>query len=189
MLGGVDMKDTKKMIASEPANLWNVFVAGDVVLGQDFSDNTTGNAHADSTTGEVRVRDDYAVTPHFLIGGLVNYSHTDVTLDAQSSKATVDSYMPGVYASYTDSGWYANGIATYGFNNYTQARDVVIAGFNGRADSAPTGDQVTRRSRWRLRLPPRKVTFGPTAGLKYVHLDVNGYTENGLPGALPPRES
>jgi len=26
-------------------------------------------------------------------------------------------------------------------------------------------------------------TFGPTAGLQYVHLDVNGYTETGLPGA------
>ena len=26
-------------------------------------------------------------------------------------------------------------------------------------------------------------TFGPTAGLEYVHLDINGYSESGLPGA------
>ena len=183
LLGGVDMKDTKKMIASEPANLWNVFVAGDVVLGQDFSDNATGNAHADSTTGEVRVGADYAVTPNLLIGGFFNYSHTDVTLDAQNSSATVDGYMPGLYASYADSGFYVNAVGTYGFNNYTQARNVAFAGFDGRADSAPTGDQILGDLDGGYDFHYGKYTFGPTAGLKYVHLDVNGYTEDGLPGA------
>jgi len=182
LLGGVDMRDTKKMIATEPANLWNVFVAGDVVLGQDFSNNFTGTAHDDSTTGEVRIGADYAITPHVLIGGLFDYSHTDVTLDAQQSSATLDSYMPGVYASYADGGWYANAMGTYAFNSYTQARNVSFVGFDGRADSAPTGDQILGDLDGGYDFHSGKLTFGPTAGLKYIHLDINGYTENGLPG-------
>jgi uncharacterized protein YhjY with autotransporter beta-barrel domain len=182
LLGGVDMKDTKAMIAKEPANLWNVFVAGDVVLGQDFSDNATGNAHDDSTSGEVRVGADYAISPNFIFGALFNYEHTDVTLDNLNSSATVDSYMPGLYASYADGGWYANAIGTYAFNSYTQARNVSFGGFDGRADSAPTGDQILGDLDGGYDFHRGNLTFGPTAGLKYIHLDVNGYTESGLPG-------
>lgn len=184
LFGGVDMRDTKKMVTTtDSANLWNVFIAGDVVLGQDFSDNFTGNAHSDSTTGEVRIGADYAITPHFIIGGLMNYAHTDVTLDAQKSKATTDGYMPGVYASYAQNGWYANAIGTYSFNAYTQHRNVDIAGFKGTADSAPTGGQTLGDLDTGYDFHCGQLTFGPTAGIKYIHLDIDGYSETGLPSA------
>ncbi len=185
ILGGVDMKDTKAMApaAQQPANLWNVFVAGDVVLGQDFSDPETGLGHDDSTTGGVRLGADYAVTPHLRVGALFDYSHTDATLDAQNSSATVDSYMPGAYASYAENGWFANAIGTYGFSSYTQARNVSIPGFDGTANSAPTGDEIIGDLDGGYDFHSGRWTFGPTAGLKFVHLDVNGYSETGLPAA------
>ena len=182
LIGGIDMKDAK-MMTTEPANLWNVFVAGDVVLGQDFSDNHTGNAHDDSTSSEVRVGADYAVTPNLILGAIFNYDHTDVTLDAQHSSATVDGYMPGVYASYAEGGWYANAIGTYAFNNYTQQRNVAFEGFDGSANSAPSGDQILGDLDGGYDFRSGHLTYGPTAGVKYIHLDVNGYSETGLPAA------
>jgi fibronectin-binding autotransporter adhesin len=160
-----------------------VFVAGDVVLGQDFSDSQTGVSHAESTAAGVRLGADYAITPHLRTGALFDYHHTEATLDAQKSTATVDTYMPGVYASYADQGWFANAIATYGFNNYSQGRSIAIAGFDGTANSSPTGDQILGNLDGGYDFHSGRWTFGPTAGLKYVHLDVNSYTETGLPGA------
>jgi uncharacterized protein with beta-barrel porin domain len=183
VLGGVDMKDTKAMRSQEPANLWNVFVAGDVVLGQDFSDPETGLAHEDSTTGGVRLGADYAITPHIRVGALFDYSHTEATLDAQNSTAIVDTYMPGVYASYAENGWFANAIGTYGFSSYSQGRSIAIAGFDGTANSSPSGDEVVGNLDGGYDFHSGRWTFGPTAGLKYVHMTVDGYTESGLPGA------
>jgi uncharacterized protein YhjY with autotransporter beta-barrel domain len=183
ILGGVDMKDSKMMTAPEPANPWNVFISGNVVLAQDFSDAQSGLAHDDATTGSVQVGADYRITPHWLVGALFGYGHTDATLDTLGSTASVDTYSPGVYASYSNGGWYANALASYGFADYDQDRNVAIGGFNGTAHSSPSGDQIVgnldggydfHRGHW---------TFGPTLGVQYVHLDVDGFTETGLPGA------
>ena len=185
MLGGVDMKDPKAMRCcnQQAANPWSVFVAGDVQLGQDMSNNYTNNSHDDSSTGEVRVGADYAISPNCRFGAFFNYGHTDVTLDAQNSSATIDSYMPGVYATYAKDGWYANAIGGYAFNSYTQQRNISIGSFNGSADSAPTGDEILGDLDGGYDFHQGNMTFGPTAGLKYIHLDVNGYSENGLQGA------
>ncbi len=183
-LGGMDMKGTKPLVeTSEPANPWNVFVSGNVVLAQDFSDSAAGTSHADSTTGAVQAGADYKITPHLLVGAEFAYGHTSATLDNIGSTASVDTYSPGVYASYSDKGWYANALGSYGFANYNQNRNVAIGAFNGTATSHPGGGQIVgdldggydfHRGPW---------TFGPTLGVQYVHLDVDGYTETGLPGA------
>ena len=181
MLGGVDMKETKTMspAAQQPPNLWNVFVAGDVVLGQDFSDPETGLAHDDSTTGGVRLGADYDVTPPPAARRFVRFQpHRRDARCAENSSATVDSYMPGVYASYAENGWFANAIGTYGFSSYTQSRTVSIPGFDGTANSAHLpGDQIIGDLDGGYDFHSGRWTFGPTAGIKYVHLDVEGYSE------------
>jgi outer membrane autotransporter protein len=182
-LGGVDMKETKTTSAPEPTAPWGMFVSGNVVLAQDFSDSSVGTAHADTTTGGVQIGTDYRINPNFLVGALFGYGHTDATLDNLGSTASVDTYSPGVYASYSNSGWYANALGSYGFSDYDQDRRVGIGAFNGTAHSSPGGDQIVgnldggydfHRGHW---------TFGPTLGVQYVHLDVDGFTETGLPGA------
>jgi hypothetical protein len=57
------------------------------------------------------------------------------------SKATVDSYAPGVYASYVDKGWYGNAMLMYGFNSNTEDRQITIPGLQGVISSVP-GRQV-----------------------------------------------
>ena len=183
VLGGVDMKDMTSMPPSEPANLWNVFVAGDVVLAQDFSDATAGLSHADAATEGMQLGADYQVTPNFITGVLFGYGHTDVTLDTLNSTASVDTYSPGVYASYSKGGWYANALGSYGFSDYDQDRKVAIGGFNGTAQSSPTGDQVIGNLDGGYDFHRGNWTYGPTLGVQYVHLDVDNYNESGLPGA------
>jgi T5SS/PEP-CTERM-associated repeat protein/autotransporter-associated beta strand protein len=183
ILGGMDLKDDKEVLAPGPVNLWNVYVSGNVILGQGFSNPTAGLSYSSSTTGAVGVGADYKITPHWLVGAAFDYGHTNATLDTIGSNASVNTYSPAVYTSYGDKGWYVNGLASYGFANYTQNRNVAIGAFTGTATSSPGGGQVVgdidggydfHRGPW---------TFGPTLGLDYTHLTVDGYTETGLPGA------
>jgi len=115
--------------------------------------------------------------PNLLIGLAAGYGHTDVTLDNNGSSATVDSYSPGIYASYADKGWYANFYGDYVHNAYTQSR---VIGFLGQtADSAPEGNEGVVNLDGGYDFRRGAFTFGPLAGLQYTHLTVDGYTENG----------
>jgi autotransporter-associated beta strand protein len=183
MFGGVSMKESKTMISPEPVNRWNAFISGDVVLGQNFSDPASGLAHSDTTTAAMQLGADYRVDSHFLVGALFGYGHTDASLDTLGSTASVDTYSPGVYASYADDGWYANALGSYGFADYDQARKVAVGASNGIARSSPSGDQIVGNLDGGYDFHCGHWTVGPTGGVQYVHLDVDGFTETGLPGA------
>jgi autotransporter-associated beta strand protein len=176
VLAGVDMKDSKSVsstpLSSEP---WNIFIRGNVVLAQGFSDANT--SHFDDSTESVVLGADYRFTPHFLVGLTAGYAHTDATLDNNGSSATVDSYSPGFYASYASKGWYANLSGNYLHNAYTQDRVVSVLGQT--ASSAPQGNEGVANLDGGYDFHRGALTFGPLAGIQYTHLSVDGYNESG----------
>ncbi len=187
LLGGVDMKDSKDMKSMQaPActDPWNFFVRGNVILAQGFSQVDVG--HFDENTESVVLGIDYRFTPHFLVGLKTAYGHTDVTLDNAGSSATVDSYSPGIYASYADHGWYANFVGDYLHNAYTQDR--VISFLGQSANSAPEGNEGVADLDGGYDFHHGALAFGPVAGLQYTHLTVDGYQENGSVADLQVNE-
>ena len=181
VVAGVESKNMQTETTPPPSDPFSTFVAGNVVLAQNFSQPDLN--HTDSTTGGVQLGGDYRVTPHLRAGALFGYNHTDGTLDYNGSKATIDSYAPGVYVSYADSGWYANGIGMYGFDNYTEDRHVSFGSTSGTAHGAPSGDHVTGNLDGGYDFHVKSLTFGPMAGVEYTHLDVDSYSEDGA-GAI-----
>jgi T5SS/PEP-CTERM-associated repeat protein/autotransporter-associated beta strand protein len=179
--GGTDTKEIAAPSGAE--NTWNVFIDGNVILAQDFSNNTASLPYNSTTTGAVQIGADYKLTKHLLVGVTFAYGHTDATLDTIGSNANVNTYSPGVYMSYADNGWYYNALASYGFSKYGQNRNVNIGAFSGTANSAPGGDQFLANLDGGYDFHKGNWTFGPTLGLQYVHLEVDGYSETGLPGA------
>ena len=177
VLSGIDMKDNKDMksMASAYDDPWHFFVRGNVVLAQGFSDQDV--PHVDENTESVVLGTDYRITPNLLIGLTASYAHTDATLDTFGSSATVDSYSPGLYAAYTDNGWYANLIGDYLHNSYTQSR--VIPFLGQTANSAPEGNEGVADIDGGYDFHFGALKFGPNAGLQYTHLTVDGFTENG----------
>jgi uncharacterized protein with beta-barrel porin domain len=158
---------------------FNFFVSGDVILGQDFSQPELD--HTDYTTSSFQIGSDYQFGQHFLAGVLFDYSHTDTALDAQGSSATIDSYSPGVFASFAQDGWFANALGTYSRNNYTESRHIAFGSFNETANGAPNGDQETANldGGYEFHSKDKAWTYGPTAGLQYTHLGVGAFTEGG----------
>ena len=179
VLAGVESKDMQESPAvGDP---FNAFVVGNVVLAQSFSNPDLN--HSDSSTGGVQLGTDYRVTPHLRTGAVFGYSHTDATLDNNGSSATVDSYAPGIYLSYADSGWYVNGIGSYSFDNYTEDRHVTVGAGSATAHGAPSGDHVTGNLDGGYDFHVKNLTFGPMAGVEYTHLNVDSYNEDGA-GAI-----
>jgi uncharacterized protein with beta-barrel porin domain len=178
-----DMKDTKEMApayAPEP-DRWSTFIAGDVTLADLSHDQDL--AHQDYTTGSVMLGADYRLDDHWTIGALFDYSHTDVDLDDIGSTGTVDTYSPGIYASYVDGGWYGNALFTYGFNSYTEDRNISLPGLSGTNRGAPDGNQYTGSLTGGYEFRTGDFKYGPYAGLQYVNLDINSFSEDG-PTAL-----
>ena len=178
ILGGVDMKEMKAAPPAQTGSKFNTFVMGNVVLGQNFSDQSASVPHTDDTTGNVTLGADYRITPHLRAGALFGYTHTDASINSNGSKATIDSYSPGLYASFADNGWYVNAVASYGFNNYTEDREVSFGG-----GSADAHSRRRRPNRGHLDggydFHAGAFTYGPLAGIQYAHVDVNGFTEDG----------
>ena len=187
MFGGADMKDVKNMSSTSPENYnpWNVFVQGNVVLAQGFSDATV--PHFSDNTESVTLGADYRFSPHFLVGLTAGYAHTDANLDDFGSTATVDSYSPGIYASYADSGWYANASGNYVYNTYSQTRQIDFLGQS--AKSGTGGNQGTASLDGGYDFHTGALTYGPLAGVEYTHLEVDGYNESGSVADLSVSDS
>jgi uncharacterized protein YhjY with autotransporter beta-barrel domain len=162
-----------------PIDNWNFFVSGDVILGQNLSQPEV--QHTDYNTSSFQIGTDYQINKHFLVGVLFDYSHTDTMLDEQGSSATVDSYSPGLFASFAQDGWFANALATYTRNAYTEERHVEFGTFDETATGAPAGDQETADldGGYEFHSKDKKWTYGPTAGVQYTHLGIDSFSENG----------
>ncbi len=184
-LGGVNMSDSKEMRELTPTeilNKFNGFVDGGVDLA-DF-DHNSDVSHSNYTTGRVRGGLDYLVAENFRVGALFGYSHTDADLDEEGSRAHVDSYTPGIYAAYADKqGFYANGLLTYTRNNYSTDREIIIPGIDRSATGSPSGNQFGANLDGGYEFHRSGWTFGPSAGLTYVHLGIDSFSESGAGAA------
>jgi outer membrane autotransporter protein len=182
LFGGGDAKEMKPAVNTQPVDRWSTFISGSVILAS--LDNTFSNTgDAGYTTGSVMAGADYRLDDHFTAGVLFDYSHTGADLDGNSSRATVDSYLPGVYGSYVNGPWYANALAAYGFNRDKETRNVDIPGIAGGDHAAADGGQVSTNLTGGYECQSGPFKFGPVATLQYVHLHVDSFNESG-PSAL-----
>jgi autotransporter-associated beta strand protein len=178
--GGTDAKDMKTMASSygPPPDLWNTFIDGGADLGD--LQNNQDESHTNYTTGRVRAGADYLVAQNVRVGALLAYSHTDADLDNEGSTAEVDSYTPGIFATYADShGFYGNAVFTGSLNEYTSDRNVAIPGFTRYAHGSTSGEQyginIDGGKEWTW----GGLTFGPSVGLSYVNLQIDNFDESG----------
>jgi len=160
---------------NEPSSRSSLFVSGQAVLADAGHDDNL--AHADYTSSGITIGGDYRLDRNWTVGGLFSFNHTDATLDHDGSTSRVDSYSPGVYASYVNSGWFANALAAYGRNEYSSDRKIAFLG--STASGTTEGDQIGANLDGGYEFRHGRLTFGPTAGVQYVHWEADGFEEGG----------
>jgi uncharacterized protein with beta-barrel porin domain len=161
------------------------FIAADITLAdlnQNQSATNAPSSKASYTSGDALMGISFRMTPHLYAGVLFDYNHTDAKTDSSGSKTLVDTYSPGVFATYSSHGFYANGLFAFGLNNYSNTRNISFLGTT--ATSSPTGQQYVTNLDCGYDFHPGPAwALGPIVGLTYTHLDIDSFTETGAGGA------
>ncbi|MEI8234093.1 MAG: autotransporter outer membrane beta-barrel domain-containing protein [Verrucomicrobiota bacterium] len=175
-------KDGKAPVEQTSANRWGAFLSGDVAFGN--LDGRGWQQDSNFTNSGLVAGIDAKLTDALTTGVLFAYSHSDVDLDSQNSNANVDAYSTGLYGGYHEGNFYGNGLATFTRNIYESDRNIDIPGSSRTANGRTAGSQYMVNLDGGYDHPVAKdLTVGPFAGLQYVHMDVNAFTENGAGAA------
>ena len=108
------------------------------------------------------------VTDNVKVG--VGYAYTNTDIEGYLRDTDVDTHTAIVYGEYKPGQWYVNGIATYSWADYEESSTVRSADY----DVDSYGLQVMSG----YETGYKGVDITPEAGLRYVHIDQDGYTDS-----------
>lgn len=149
----------------------------------DF-DGDGNAASASRTIGGFLSGVDTGIGSGWRAGAALGYSRSNVSVSQRISSAGIDSYHLAAYAGGPVGAFALRTGASWSWNDIGTERTVVFPGFIERVDADYDGDigQIFGE----IALPLRAGPFGyePFAGLAYVHVSTDRFTEQGALAAL-----
>jgi outer membrane autotransporter protein len=162
----------KSVLTPSPENKWGVWISGS---GEFVNVSSDGNGKGyDFTTGGVSFGLDYRLTKNFAVGVAAGYAHTWTNLTGDGS-IDVNSGGGGLYATFSQGGFYLNGYAGGAHNSYETLR----AALGGGASGSTSGGEFDGYTGGGYDFHWGGFTFGPIASLQYTYVEINGYNESG----------
>jgi outer membrane autotransporter protein len=169
---GAEGKGGPSVMQPTPGNRWGVFVTG---IGEFTDVDSTDNASGyDLSTGGVTFGVDYRLSPNFAIGMMGGYAHTNGDL-AEGGNLDVDGGKIGLYATAFSGGFYVNGAATGGLNDYDTRRTALLGTASGDTEGHEFTGLIAGGYDWKK----GNLTVGPIASFQYTYVDFDGFTEHG----------
>lgn len=104
----------------------------------------------------------------------VGYAYTNTDIDGFMRSTDVDTHTAIVYGEYKPSNWYVNGIATYGWSDYSEDKNVAGVGVKADYDVETFGLQAMTGYDMNI----NSFGFTPEAGLRYVHIKQDAYKDS-----------
>jgi outer membrane autotransporter protein len=122
---------------------------------------------------------DTLATENLVLGAAINWSSGSNTGKAALSGSSnrVNSFGIGGYGSWSQGPLSLDGRITVGFDNYSQHRTIDMPDVTARASYSGHHYAVGFDAGYRLSV--QNVTLTPTASLKWLSVDADGYTETG----------
>lgn len=158
------------------------YISGDLILAQAGAVPGVPQ-DLDYTTAGFSLGVDYRVREKFVVGLMFAYGQTDSDFDNQADRLSVETYSPGIYATWYDEGWYVNGMLSYGWSELKQSRGIAFGGLNRQANGSTRGQQLLGNVTLGKDFKAGDFVLGPFLGLQYTHLDMDPFKETGA-GAL-----
>ncbi|MFR7962362.1 MAG: autotransporter domain-containing protein [Alphaproteobacteria bacterium] len=104
----------------------------------------------------------------------IGYAYTNTDIDGFMRDTDVDTHTAMVYGEYKPSNWYVNGIATYGWSDYSEKKNV--AGNQVKADYDV--DTIGLQAMTGYDMQVKGFNLTPEAGLRYVHISQDNYKDS-----------
>lgn len=158
-----------------PEQRVGAFVNGDINFGDKDSSNSEPGY--DFTTTGVTAGVDYRVTDDLALGVAVGRISNDTELNDDLGEVEVDGYAVSVYGNYVRDNFYADGVVSYGWNDFEVTRQIE---FDNRTATADTdGNQLSVDVNGGYNARSGNLSYGPTVGVRYDRVEIDDYTEEG----------
>lgn len=104
----------------------------------------------------------------------IGYAYSNTDIDGFKRDTDVDTHTAILYGEYKPSNWYVNGIATYGWSDYDESKNV--AGIKVNADNDVETFGLQAMTGYDMNIKGINVT--PETGLRYVHIKQDAYKDS-----------
>lgn len=135
-------------------------------------DDTSKAKGFDADSAGVAFGAEKFVTDDTKIG--IGYAYTNTDIDGFMRNTDVDTHTAILYGEYKLSNWYVNGIATYGWSDYSEDKNVAGVGVKADYDVETFGLQAMTGYDMQV----KGLGFTPEVGLRYVHIKQDAYKDS-----------
>ena len=135
-------------------------------------DSTSKTNGFDSDTYGVALGADKQIDAKTKVG--IGYAYNQTDIDSHRRDIDVDTHTAILYGEYKPSNWFVNGIATYNWSEYDEKKNVAGVNADGKYDVNTIGLQAMTGYDMQV----KGFDLTPEAGLRYVRIDQDGYTDN-----------
>lgn len=135
-------------------------------------DDTSKAKGFDADSNGVALGIEKFVNKDVKVGAVYAYTNTDI--DGFMRSTDVDTHTAILYGEYKPSNWYVNGIATYGWSDYSEDKNVAGVGVKADYDVETFGLQAMTGYDMQV----KGFGFTPEAGLRYVHIKQDAYKDS-----------
>jgi outer membrane lipase/esterase len=157
------------------ANPWSFYMLGNGGVSDRQSTVASNGFNLDSVGGTIGT--EYRINNNAFVGGAFDYSNPKARLFNNAGTTDANSYQFGVYGAWANTHFFAQGLATYGLQNFRNTRPGVV----DTITSNPDGTTFVAAGKIGYLFDAGKSQVGPIGGLTYARARVNGYTEAGDP--------
>ncbi|WP_454917931.1 autotransporter outer membrane beta-barrel domain-containing protein [Xanthobacter sediminis] len=172
---------TKAPVTPEPA--FNGTVWAQAFGGWSDYSGGSGIASVDASIGGIISGMDVKID-NWLVGAALGYSHSSASVDALASSSDVDSLILALYAGTSSGPWNLRFGGTYAFNQIDAGRTIAYPGAFEQANADYDGGTAQVFAEVGYGFALQKLAFEPFAGLAYVHVHTDGFTETGASAGL-----
>lgn len=136
----------------------------------DLDDTSKARGYSADTTG-MAMGLEAKPTDAFTVGA--GFAYADTEVDGFLRKTDVENMTAFLYGEYKPSNWFVNGIVSYAWANYEEAKSVAGIGVDAEYDADTFGVQLMTG----LDLAVANFSVTPEVGLRYFHIGTDAYTD------------
>ncbi|MFA9478781.1 autotransporter domain-containing protein [Phycisphaerales bacterium AB-hyl4] len=181
-LASADTQQSARLLADmRDQRQWLAWVQGYGEYGDvDGSNTTTG---FDYWTGGAMAGVDRSLNDNWLVGLYGGYARSRVSSDGGRQKMNIDHYLLGLHTRYDRDRWYGLASVFTGYQRYDNERNLRFGGIDRQADATFSGGQIGSAVELGRTYEKSNWTIQPLAGVQYVFVHREAYTESGADAA------
>ena len=164
-----------------PVNPWSFYMLGNGAYSDRQATVASNGFNLDSVGGTIGT--EYRINNNAFVGAAFDYSNPKAKFFNNAGTTEANAYQFGAYGAWANAHFFAQGLATYGWQNYRNTRPGVV----DTITSNPDGTSFVAAGKVGYLFDAGRSQIGPIGGLTYARARVNGYTESRRSRADPER--